>query len=516
MRPRLIVVAVVLALIASACSSSDETSSGEISAANGATDAPSTTVAPTTTPSKTIPTTGPSTGDSSEDDAGSIAATTNNVARRIEDPYYPTIGNPGYDVQHYGIDLTVDISGPDTIVGTTTIELTLFESVDPLSFDLDENLVVDDVSIDGLSLGFTQTDAKLLVEAPSLDEFTTYDVVVSYSGDPVSIESGTLIGPIGWYDFANESLAVGEPFGARTWFPVNDHPSDKATYSFRLDVDDAETGIANGVRTSVETVDGRQISTWEMTDPMASYLATVAIGDFVVIDAEPGGSTLVIDAVAETEQTGYALDFNQTDEMLVVFTDLFGPYPFDQYGALVTSGAFGFALETQGRSLFSGSFVDGTEQIENIVAHELAHQWFGNHVTPDAWDQIWLNEGFATYAELLWFEFGRGDNGEALALDLWERAANNPTPAPRDPGKNDLFARSVYVRGGATLHALRLTVGDDVFFDILREWSIRFGGANASTDDFVRLSEELSGEELGRFFELWLSDGPLPNYPAVA
>ena len=99
---------------------------------------------------------------------------------------------------------------------------------------------------------------------------------------------------------------------------------------------------------------------------------------------------------------------------------------------------------------------------------------------------------------------------------MWERAANNPTPAPRDPGKNDLFARSVYVRGGATLHALRLTVGDDVFFDILREWSIRFGGANASTDDFVRLSEELSGEELGRFFELWLSDGPLPNYPAVA
>ena len=511
MRPRLIAVAVVLAIVASSCSSSDEASSDEMSTANSSTDAATTTVAPTSAPSETIP----SADDSSEDDAGSAAEITNNVARRIEDPYFPTIGNAGYDVEHYGIDLTVDISGSDTIVGTTTIELTLIESVDPLSFDLDENLVVDDVSIDGLSLGFTQADSKLLVDAPSLDEFTTYEVVISYSGDPVSIDSGTLIGPIGWYDFANESLAVGEPFGARTWFPVNDHPSDKATYSFRLDVDDGETAIANGVRTSVETVDGRQISTWEMTDPMASYLATVAVGDFVVIDAEPGAGTSVVDAVAATEQNGYALDFNQTDEMLVVFTDLFGPYPFDQYGALVTSGGFGFALETQGRSLFSGAFVDGAELIENIVAHELAHQWFGNHVTPEAWDQIWLNEGFATYGELLWFEFGRGADGETLALDLWQRAANNPTPAPRDPGKNDLFARSVYVRGGATLHALRLTVGDDVFFDILREWSIRFGGANASTDDFVRLSEELSGEELGRFFELWLGDGPLPTYPAV-
>ncbi len=434
----------------------------------------------------------------------------------VDDPYYPALGNTGYDVDHYDLNLRVDIDGPDQLVATTTIELTATESLNRLSFDFEESLAVSSVSVDGTPATFEQADAKLrITPETTLRAGSDVAVVVAYSGQPLTVDSGTRIGEIGWYDTAVVSVAVGEPFGARSWYPVNDHPSDKATYTFTLDVAEGLTGVANGVLTNDETADGRRTTTWEMRQPMASYLATVAVGDFVLVESEPGAGIEVFDAVPSRLETIFVGDFELTDEMLVTFTELFGPYPFDEYGVLIADTELGFALETQGRSLFSSAFVDGDGSIERIVAHELAHQWFGNHVSPATWQDIWLNEGFASYAEDLWVEFGRNGDLADLETRLVSRAQSALEPAPGDPGAAGLFDASVYRRGALTLHSLRLAVGDETFFEILREWTVRFGGGSASTDDFVALSEELSGQELNPFFDAWLGGGALPPLGAV-
>ena len=429
----------------------------------------------------------------------------------VGDPYYPALGNTGYDVDHYDLQLRVEIDGPDQLIATATIDLTTTESLSRLSLDFEESLAVSSVEVDGVAATFEQGEAKLrITPEATIASRTETQIVVDYSGQPLTVDSGTRIGEIGWYDTAVVSVAVGEPFGARSWYPVNDHPSDKATYTFTLDVSEELTGVANGVLTNDETADGRRSTTWEMRQPMASYLATVAVGDFVLVESEPGAGVEVFDAVPARLETIFVGDFELTDEMLVTFTELFGPYPFDEYGVLIADTELGFALETQGRSLFSSAFVDGDGSIERIVAHELAHQWFGNHVSPATWQDIWLNEGFASYAEDLWIEFGRDVDLNDLEDRLVSRAQTALSPAPGDPGAAGLFDASVYRRGALTLHSLRLAVGDDVFFEILREWVVRFGGGSASTEDFVALSEELSGQELSPFFDAWLGSGALP------
>ena len=428
----------------------------------------------------------------------------------VGDSYYPGIGNTGYDVSHYDLTLTVEVPGDDQLTATAVIDITTAEALSRLSFDLEPSLIASAVTIDDVEATFEQGDSKLRITPGANLEAGEHVVVIDYAGRPGTVDSLTRIGNIGWFDRPDVSVSVGEPFGARTWYPVNDHPIDKATYTFNLDVDQDLRGVANGVLTSDEQVDGRRLSTWEMRQPMASYLATIAVGDFTLVQSEPGAGVEVFDAVPTRLRDVFVGDFELTDEMLETFVDLFGPYPFDEYGVLIADTELGFALETQGRSLFSSAFVDGDGSIERIVAHELAHQWFGNNVSPARWQDIWLNEGFASYAEDLWIEFGRDGDVDALEDRLVSRAQSALLPAPGDPGAAGLFDPSVYRRGGLTLHSLRLTVGDDVFFDILKEWNIRYGGGSASTADFVALSEELSGAELSSFFDAWLGDGALP------
>lgn len=498
--------------------SRSETATAELDSTN---DAPEAVSTPTST-SATVPaapnTTSTSTSTSTTEAPGSTILLTDNLGgETIGDPYYPDVGNTGYDVRSYDLDLKVDIEGRDTLSGVATIDVVTTAALDRLSFDLVE-LEVKSVTIDGTEVPHTQTDDKLRLAPPTtLEPNAEITIAVTYAGTPISMPSQTRIGPIGWFDIGSTaSVAIGEPTGARTWFPVNDHPSDKATYTVTIDVAEPLIGVSNGELVRSEAANGRRTTRWEMRQPMASYLATVSIGDYALISSDPSATTgvAVEDAVAQRLATIFEGDFEQTDEMIDIFSELFGPYPFDEYGVLIVDAEFGFALETQGRSLYSESLIDGDGSIERIVAHELAHQWFGNHVSPSTWQDIWLNEGFASYAEDLWLEFGRGRDVVQLQTRLLGRASDALSPAPRDPGPEGLFAPSVYRRGGITLHALRLEVGDAVFFDILQTWLLRFGGGVASTEDFISLSEERSGNNLRGFFDAWLSDGPLPALPS--
>ena len=204
-----------------------------------------------------------------------------------------------------------------------------------------------------------------------------------------------------------------------------------------------------------------------------------------------------------------SFDFAATSEMVRTFSELFGPYPFEAYGNLVLGTPLGYALEIQTMSLFGADFVTGTNAYEAIVAHELAHQWFGDLVSLKDWKDIWLNEGFASYAEVLWTEASTGQSADVLIRN-YEAPGLDPI---RDPGPEHMFDINVYNRGALTLHALRRTVGDDDFFTILRTYVERFADDVATTDDFIAVAEEISDQDLESFFADWLDAPETPELP---
>jgi aminopeptidase N len=307
---------------------------------------------------------------------------------------------------------------------------------------------------------------------------------------------------------------LNEPEGAQTWYPVNDHPSDKATYTFHVTVPDGVSVIANGRLVSqAPTGDGHSTWTYDETAPMASYLVQLAVGDFRLTSTEGPDGVLIRNAFATPLAADATIDFSRTPDMLQLFAAAFGPYPFDVYGAVVVNDRSQFALETQTLSIFDSSFVDGSVNGDDVVAHELAHQWFGDNLTPSTWKDIWLNEGFATYGEWLWHEHVSGTPLKESAQAVYDQLDSKALPG--DPGLEHLFDYgAVYQRGALTLQALRLTIGDEKFFTILRTYASRFAGKNVTTADFITVANEVAGLDLLDLFDAWLYREALPALPS--
>jgi aminopeptidase N len=438
----------------------------------------------------------------------------------LDDPYFPDLGNGGYDVDHYGLDLTW---APATshLDATATVDATATE--DLASFNLDfEGFELETVLVDGVS-SEAERDGRELVVTPAeaIEAGQPFEVTVTYSGDPEVHGSVAAPTDLGWSTTpSGYSFVLGEPDGASAWFPSNDHPSDKATYTFNVTVPRGVEVGANGVLAERTDLDAQQTTwRWEMAQPMASYLATVVTGDFTIVEDETREGLPVRHFFPPRSTDAATHDFGRTPEMIEHFQSLFGPYPFDAYGVVVIPRELGVALETQTLSLFGTDFVTGDRETEGIAAHELAHQWFGNSVTPSTWRDLWLNEGFATYAEYLWLE--HTDPGVDLDRllgevreDVLEYLEDVQVGPPGDPGVETLFEVPVYYGGGLALHALRRTVGDEAFFEILRTWTDRHAYGNASSRDFVELSEEISGLDLEGFFETWLGAVKPPELPS--
>ena len=250
---------------------------------------------------------------------------------------------------------------------------------------------------------------------------------------------------------------------------------------------------------------------WEAGDPMASYLATINIAEFDVIREEGPDGLPIINFFPPERSRWLQRDFAPTAEMISYFSELVGPFPFESYGAIVMDVPFGGALETQTRPVFGRAAT-----MEMIVAHELAHQWFGNSISLAHWQDIWLNEGFATYLHHLWTEQTKGKTVfDATMRGMYTTMKLRQMPPPGKPDLVDLFSPSVYTRGAWTLHALRLAVGDDTFFQILRTYYARFQNSNATTADFIAVAEEVSGQALDDLFQAWLYDEAVPDVPGL-
>jgi aminopeptidase N len=427
----------------------------------------------------------------------------------VGDPFFPRAGNGGYDVAHYDIHL---VYFPDTnrLVAKATIRATATQGLS--SFNLDyRGPNIREVTVGGEPADYAREGKELVVRpAAGIPNGSSFEVVVSYRGSPHDITDAD--GSIeGWVRTNDGAFVVGEPQGSPTWFPCNDHPTDKATFTTAITVPRGTEAVANGAlqgRTPSRRRRDTRMVTWRYVnqEPMATYLATATVGQFS-IDRSPVaglGSLVAIDPLeaGRTERRARR-SFQRSDEIIGLFSGLFGPYPFTQTGAIVDHAPqVGYALETQTRPIYDGA----PSQV--IVAHELAHQWFGDSVSLARWQDMWLNEGFATWGEWRWEqEAGGSTTAQQLAslqaqpasrTDLWDPPAGAiPTPA-------DLFATSVYTRGAMALEALRQRVGNPTFYGILRAWTAAHAYANATTADFIAISESQSGQQLDDLFNRYL------------
>jgi aminopeptidase N len=436
-------------------------------------------------------------------------APTNQGGDGVGDPFYPHMGNTGYDALHYTIDLSVDVKR-NFIDGTSTLEAQATENLSAFNLDF-HGLDISNVTVNDSRADFKRdADELVITPAEALSKGQTFSIVVAYSGVPDPVMDASFPGNgIGWISDQTTIFVVSEPSGAMNWYPVNNHPTDKATYTFEITVPEPYVVAANGLLKS-ETDNGKtKTYLWEATTPMASYLATVNIGMFqVATEKGPNGLPIRNYFPAENLEQGKAAT-KKTSDMIAYYSDTFGPYPFEAYGILVIPQDLSFALEDQTLSIFGQDMLD-----ELTVAHELSHQWFGDSITLKSWEDIWLNEGFATYAEALWVEHNDGKKAaDQYMRNIYDQIMSNHLTAPATPRVEDLFGASVYFRGGWVLHALRSQVGDDAFFKILHEYYGRYAGKSASTEDFIAVAGEVSGQELKTFFNAWLFGNQIPPMP---
>jgi len=457
------------------------------------------------------------------------------------DAYFPYAGAGGYDVLHYGLELRYSPPPPapapleGRLTGTATIELTATSDLDRFSLDL-RGLDVASLTIDGHAArelagpsasGQGQkgpvywqeqdNDARVweltVQPRPKLHRGEHAVVVVHYGGTtgrPTDIEDALY----GWVTTRDGAMVANEPEAAMTWYPVSDHPTDKATYDIAVTVPQGKVAVANGLPAGPPlTSNGWTRWAWHAPDPMASYLSTASVGDYTLRASTSPDGTPIIDAIDDSLTASNLARTNASlakqGAILEFFADTFTLYPFVAAGAIVDDDSIGYALETQTRPIYSRGAGEGT------VAHELAHQWFGDSVSPARWKDIWLNEGWATYCSWLWADHSGGQSVQSAFEDVmaipaddefWQLDVTDPQPL-------GLFDDAVYDRGAAAIHALRQQVGDDAFSAATRLWLTRYKGSTATTEDFQRVYEEVSGQDLDAFFDTWLRQPARPSQP---
>jgi aminopeptidase N len=462
----------------------------------------------------TVPSPTPPAGGSRPESGAPDAADGTVGSDGIGDPYYPTAGNGGNQVDHYDVNLTYD-PPTNALAATTTItgSVTSAQGLSRFNLDLQPNLAVSAVTVNDAAATFEQQDAELVITpASDLAAASPLTVSVSYAGAPDVVGGGTAnLGDGGWYRTdSGGAFVAGEPTGASTWFPVNEHPADTATFAVTATVPQGWNVISNGVpKTDVPPAPaGMTTSSWVLDVPVAPYLSTIYIDKFTTVDGTLSDGRPVLSAIGPDAPAGAADLARQTSQVIDVLSGFFGDYPMPAAGGIFIGSSTGFALETATRPVYTA----GVDDLDTVV-HELAHQWYGDDVTVERWADICLNECFASYATWLYQEKVNGAD-----LDqYWKQAMrNHPTntafwASPLvDMGAGNEFTR-VYDKGPIALHALRREIGDDAFFRILKDWPDTYGGKNASFDDFEAFVNQATGKDETAFIDAWFRGKKIPD-----
>ncbi|GAB08536.1 putative aminopeptidase [Gordonia araii NBRC 100433] len=429
----------------------------------------------------------------------------------IIDDYLPDNGNLGYRVSRYDLALQYKVTA-NRLSGVATITATASSHLKRLQLDLATSMTVARVAVNGERLRYTHRRGKLAVTLTTpVPPGGALSIVVRYAGNPRPIRGRW--GEVGWEELDSGSLCANQPNGAPSWFPCDDHPISKASYRIAITTDSPFHVVANGVLAEKRTKAAQTTWVFEQAEPMTTYLASIQIGRYETVKLAT--TPVPVDLVAPRSlRLAAKARFAPQVEMLAVFTEMFGPYPFPRYTAVVTEDPLEIPLEAQGFSTFGANHCEPASDAERLVAHELAHQWFGNSVTLSRWRDIWLHEGFACYAEWLWSERSGGRTAAQWAEHYYAKLAATPISRPlADPGPDHMFDDWVYKRGALTLHALRLRIGDDAFFALLRHWTEKHRYGSVSTEDFTTLAADHSNEALTDLWRAWLHAPELPPFP---
>jgi len=416
------------------------------------------------------------------------------------DPFFPRAGNGGYNVAAYHLALRYRprsgvLAGRARIAARARIELSRF------NLDLGA-MRVRSVAVNGERARFSHRGTELAVRPGSpLGAGGMFRVRVRYRGRP-----GPMVDPDGslegWFRTADGAFVVGEPLGTQTWAPVNNALRDKARWTLRVTVPRPLKAVGNGRLMRIRRRGGLRTWTWSERSPMSPYLATVSIGRGTLRRSRAGGvpSWVFVDPREARESRA---SLARIPQMMRFLERVFGPYPFASTGAIVDHAPrVGYALESQTRPIYDRA----TDDL--VIVHELAHQWYGDSVSLRTWPQMWLNEGFATWAEWIWSERHGGPSAKRtfrrlLAVPASRRGLWDPPPG-RLRRPRQLFSSSTYLRGAMTLQALRMKIGTRTFLRVMRRWAAEHAYGNATTRQFIVLSERMSGRQLDALFRRWL------------